>query len=855
MTKPTPTLEQRIPERGFSDEEEAMDAFMAWVEERGISPYPAQEEAVLELYSDSHVILKTPTGSGKSLVATSMLFRAFANGQRSIYTAPIKALVSEKFFALCEHFGADNVGMMTGDGSVNPSAPIICCTAEVLARIALRQGAQTPFGAVVMDEFHYYGDPDRGMAWQLPLLLMPRARFLLMSATLGDTAAIATDLEERTGVTVAEVYSDQRPVPLTFQYAETPFLETLTKLTADRKTPVYVVHFTQRSASETTSALMSTNLCSKDEKQALQQALKGIRFDTPYGATLRRYLQHGLGLHHAGLLPRYRLVVERLAQQGLLKVICGTDTLGVGINVPIRTVLFTQLCKYNGHSVDILTVRDFQQIAGRAGRKGFDDQGLVVAQAPAWVIENKRLEEAVKSGRKSRKKAVKSKPPTRGYKHWDAQTFQRLVEHRPEALDSQFRVDHGLLLNLLQRADEEGLNALDELRALIAASHTGQREQERLWAHAQVLITDLQRAGVVLFDEDAQRHTVDDELQRDFSLHHSLSLFLLHAIAQLDPTNAAYPLQVLTLVEAALESPRVILQAQVNERKNKLNAAMKQDGVPYEDRIARLEEITWPKPMAEWIYETFNTYADRHPWVELDAIRPKAIVRDMVERYLSFVDYIRELKLEHAEGVLLRYLSQTYKLLIQTIPADARSDGLEDIIAFVRTALARIDSSLLAEWEQLRQPTVEQNTAPPPPVDISANPRAFQARIRAELHALVRALAQGDLEEAATGLRPPTDPSLPLWNAAMLADALQPFIEEHGAVRFDGPARMAWNTIVTPQGPHQWHVRQVLIVDDLDDDTDDAGPQSSRWSLDGIVDLQSDTNPQGPLFSLVAVAG
>ncbi|MFT4977444.1 MAG: superfamily II RNA helicase, partial [Myxococcota bacterium] len=501
MSDPILTLEQRIPEVGFADEEEAMEAFLDWVTDRGITPYPAQEEAILEVFSDSHVILKTPTGSGKSLVATAMLFRAFARARRSIYTAPIKALVSEKFFALCGYFGAENVGMMTGDGGVNQGAPIICCTAEVLAHISLRYGAQTPYDAVVMDEFHYYGDRDRGMAWQLPLLTMPDARFLLMSATLGDTSHIAEDLEERTGATVAEVASSKRPVPLEFRYADTTFLETVTRLVSNRKAPVYVVHFSQRTATETAGALMSTNMCSKEEKRAISDALKGTRFSSPYGPALERFLRHGVGLHHAGLLPRYRMIVERLAQQGMLKVICGTDTLGVGINVPIRTVLFSQLCKYDGVSVDILTVRDFKQIAGRAGRKGFDDEGLVVAQAPAWIIDNQKVEEAVRTGQKKRKKVVKSQPPSRGYKHWDEPTFRRLIDSPPEPLESRFTIDYGLLLNLLQRADAEGTDAMAELRALIDASHTGEREGERLWSQAEALIGDLQRAGVLLLDE------------------------------------------------------------------------------------------------------------------------------------------------------------------------------------------------------------------------------------------------------------------------------------------------------------------------------------------------------------------
>src|SRR5204863_7041482 len=194
---------------------------------------------------------------------------------------------------------------------------------------------------------------------------------------------------------------------------------------------------TPRSAAEQAQNLMSANFSTKEEKEAIQRALEGFKFDTPFGKELQRYLRHGIGLHHAGLLPKYRLLVEKLAQQGLLKVVSGTDTLGMGINIPIRTVLFTQLCKYDGEKSAILSVRDFHQIAGRAGRKGFDDRGTVVAQAPEHMIDNLKLaEKASKDGRKP----VKRKPPEKNFVNWDKQTFLRLIHAPPERLVSRFQV-------------------------------------------------------------------------------------------------------------------------------------------------------------------------------------------------------------------------------------------------------------------------------------------------------------------------------------------------------------------------------------------------------------------------------
>src|SRR5215471_13581415 len=464
-----------------TDAEEILSLFMSFVAGAGLTLYPAQEEALLELMAGRHVVLNTPTGSGKSLVATALHFKAMAEGRVSFYTCPIKALVSEKFFALCQLFGPERVGMMTGDASINRDAPIICCTAEILANMALRgagvagSDAGSRVDYVVMDEFHYYADRERGAAWQVPLLCLPRTTFLLMSATLGDMRIIEQGLRAVTGRELAVVRSRDRPVPLDFEYRETPLHETIEELIAGRRYPIYLVNFTQRACAEEAQNLMSVDISSKDEKEAIRAALQDVAFDTPYGKDFQRFIRHGIGLHHAGLLPKYRLLVEKLAQQGLLKVVSGTDTLGVGVNIPIRTVLFTQLCKYDGEKTGILGVREFQQIAGRAGRKGFDDRGSVVAQAPAHVVENKRLAAKQAAG----KKVVMHKPPQKGYVHWDRGTFDRLVGGTPEPLESRFEVTHGMLLACLQgrAAARRRGGGYRQLVDLIGQSHGSDRQK------------------------------------------------------------------------------------------------------------------------------------------------------------------------------------------------------------------------------------------------------------------------------------------------------------------------------------------------------------------------------------------
>ena len=431
------TLADRLP--AGADPDAVFDAFATWVaEEQRLTLYPAQEEALIELVSGSNVILNTPTGSGKSLVATGAHFAALAAGRRTFYTAPIKALVSEKFFALCEVFGAERVGMLTGDASVNAAAPIICCTAEILANMALREGAAADVRQVVMDEFHFYADPDRGWAWQVPLLELPDAQFLLMSATLGDVTFFEKDLTRRTGRSTAVVRSAERPVPLHFGYVTTPLHETLSELLESDQAPVYVVHFTQAAAVERAQSLMSINFCSRAEKDAIAAEIGRFRFTAGFGKTLSRFIRHGVGVHHAGMLPRYRRLVERLAQAGLLKIICGTDTLGVGINVPIRTVLFTALSKYDGTRTRHLTAREFHQIAGRAGRAGFDVVGNVVVQAPEHVTENERALAKAGDDPKKRRKVVRRQPPE-GFVSWGEPTFRAAGRLRSGAVDLQLR--------------------------------------------------------------------------------------------------------------------------------------------------------------------------------------------------------------------------------------------------------------------------------------------------------------------------------------------------------------------------------------------------------------------------------
>lgn len=807
------TLYDLIPRDERPGNDALLGRFLEYVESRGLQLYPAQEAAILELFEEKNVILNTPTGSGKSLVAAAVQFKALAQGKRSVYTCPIKALVNEKWRALCAEFGPDNVGLSTGDASVNRDAPILCCTSEILANIALREGAAASFQEVIMDEFHYYADRERGVAWQVPLLALPQARFLLMSATLGDTAFFEEELTKRNGRPSVTIQSIDRPVPLEFVYSEISLAQTLERLASDGKSPVYVVHFTQLEAAQSAQDFTSINVCTREEKNAIGSALEGFKFTSPYGPDIRRWLKHGIGLHHAGLLPKYRVLVEQLTQKGLLKVICGTDTLGAGINMPIRTVLFTRLCKFDGQKTAILSARDFHQISGRAGRKGFDDRGWVVAQAPEHMIENIKLDQKAKDGKKS----VKRKPPEKNFVNWDKQTFIRLMHAPPERLTSRFQVTHGMLLNVLSRKGD-GCRAMQRL---IRDCHETPKAKKEHTKRAWQLFRSLVERKIIEFmpqTEDGAYLRVNVDLQDDFSMDQALSLYLLDTIPLMDPQAPDYALVLLTVVESILEDPAIILRKQLDKLKDQKMAEMKMEGVEYDKRIEELEKLEHPKPNREFIYSTFNAFADKHPWVGQENIHPKSIAREMFENFRSFSDYIRDYDLQRAEGVLLRHLNSVFKALAQTVPDAAKNDQVREMELYLGTMIRQVDSSLLDEWEKMRDPNYQRaETKEVRPVgaeetDITRDTKAFTATIRNRIFSFLRGLVNRDFEQALTHLSAAQDHDGQPWTGERLAQSLDSYHAEHERICLDPNARNARHTYVTPaEDKRSWRVQQMLV--------------------------------------------
>ena len=711
-----------------TDPDELFAAFAAWAEAQGTVLYPAQEEALIELVSGANVVLATPTGSGKSLVATGALYAALAAERRSYYTAPIKALVSEKFFALCDVFGATNVGMLTGDAAVNAGAPIITCTAEVLANISLREGADADIGLVVMDEFHFYGDPDRGWAWQVPLLELPRAQFLLMSATLGDVTFLREDLTRRTGRPTALVANAVRPVPLHHYYATTPMHETIGDLLETKQAPIYVVHFTQASALERAQALMSVNVCTKEEKKAIAELSAGSAFPRPLVRRCRDWSGMGSAFTTPGCCRSTGGWWNSSPRRACSKS-SAAQTLSASVSTCRSGPSSSPRCRSTtAHAPGCSMPASFIRSPAGPGRAGYDTAGTVVVQAPDHEVENLKQFAKVADDPKKRRKLVRRKVPE-GMVPWSEKTMTKLVDAAPEPLTSNMRVSTAMILDVVDRPGDP----FAAMRRLLTENHEPRKRQLQHIREAVGIARSLLQAGVVeRLDEpepDGRRYRLTVDLPPDFALNQPLSTFALAAVEVLDAAAETYALDVVSVIEATLEDPRQIMAAQLKKARGEAIAAMKAEGIEYDERMELLDDVTYPRPLEELLGHAYEVYLQSNPWAADGQLSPKSVVREMWERAFTFREYVSVYGLTRAEGAVLRYLSDAFKALRSGVPAAARTEELTDIVEWLGELVRQVDSSLLDEWEEL--------TSPDQPLDApggGACPSASADRERAGVH-------------------------------------------------------------------------------------------------------------------------
>jgi len=810
-----------------------VEVFAAWAADGGRPLYRHQDDATMALAAGEHVVLATPTGSGKSLVATAGVALALNRGERAVWTAPIKALVAEKFFDLVTLLGAERVGLATGDAAINTEADVLVCTAEVLANHALATGPASPFGFACLDEFHFYGDADRGWAWQIPLLEMTGCQMLLASATLGDVSRLVHDLEERSGRTVAQITSVQRPTPLHHQWRVTAVADSVRDAIEAGLSPVYLVHSTQSDAIERAQALASLPLTTRAQRDAIAQALNTVKPTPGFGQVLHRLLGHGVGVHHAGMLPKHRRLVERLASDGLLPVICGTDTLGVGVNLPLRTVIMTALTKFDGRRVRTFTAREFHQLAGRAGRPGFDPDGHVWAQAPEHVIEQLRALTKAGDDPKLRKRAAKAKPPE-GFVHYDEATFQRLIAATPEALTSRFRVTADLVATVLARPD--GPSALTRL---LRTNHDPQPRRRQHMRRALAVYRSLEAAGVAARRRDAAGRCqgvdigslVDDGDERSpLRFSSPLVPFALEVIATFDPDDPAYVVDVVSVIESILDEPRQIVAAQLNAARALAVATMKADGVPYEERMARLDEVTAPRPLAELLSACFDTYRQRHPWIDATPA-PRSILREMLESGDTFATFVRRYRLDRSEGLVLRYLSDAWRTLDRSLPDAVFTEQLDDVVTWLGQLIRATDATLLEEWERLAGSPHHEHAQPTAPtLGPPGPPAAWRTAVRTAAFGWVDLLARR--AHAALAERCG-------WSPDQLNAAMAPYWAEHAALYTDADARSA-AMFELVEHADRWVVTQRLA--------DPAG--SGEWRFVAHVPLSESLEQGAPRLVL-----
>lgn len=704
-----------------SDGELELSFYEKFLWSRGLEPYPVQEQALAHIFAGTSVLVTVPTGTGKTLMAKAALHAALGRGHRAIYTTPLRALTEEKYRELSADFGEHNVGFATGDYKVNRDAPIQVEVAEILWNRIVADKHVSPAEIVVMDEGHYFNDPERGYVWEQSIIgLDPRTQLVVLSATVGHPEKFCHWVELTRRVTMALVDSRERKVPLVHEFREEMIIDTVRELAFSGDVPAIVFVFGREQCFEVARLLKSCRRFTTDEEKAKVEAMCDEAL-LPSGASkeLRPLLTHGIGIHHAGILPRYKQLVEQLALERLIKFVVSTETIAAGINLPARTVVFPALRKFVKQAPRLVTAAEYHQMAGRAGRPQFDDRGLAITLAPEQIVSDlkKELKDAAKRAaydeakvKKSVYNRARSDAQRKGDIVWTPEVHAELVRGEPAELRSKTKITAEQVLAIGLPDLTATKIATDSVEARMAAAEASlppsmrldivtvienllleDRERVVLQKTLAQLVDNLKAIGVI--DEHGKQ--ISGQMIRDLQGMDGLFIYYVLFNHQLEY------IELRELIEYLIDHDviqRLLDRKGEDAKREWCRAKLRElrEGNPH---------ITWEDVEAEWDKEhprpptkvevIHAELSAKVPHPELHGgKKPKNVWATLEDSGMGFLEFVERHSLEHEEGNLFSYLVRVMNFARKLGQASQLSE-FEDMAERVQKLLARVDIRLI----------------------------------------------------------------------------------------------------------------------------------------------------------------
>ncbi|HLU67207.1 MAG TPA: DEAD/DEAH box helicase [Kofleriaceae bacterium] len=693
--------------------------------ERGLEPYPVQEQAFSRIFAGDSVLVTVPTGTGKTLMAKAAIHRALELGQRAIYTTPLRALTEEKHRELAADFGEERVGFQTGDYKVNTDAPVQVVVAEILWNRIFGDRTSAPAEVVVMDEGHYFNDPERGYVWEQSIIgLDPRTQLVILSATVGHPDRFCHWVELTRQVPMHLVESRERRVPLYHEYREAYLVEVVRELAAAGDVPAILFVFGREQCFETARLLKSCRRFTSDEEKAIIEKRCGeVLLDGGAADELRALFTHGIGVHHAGVLPRYKALVEELALERLIKFVVSTETISAGINLPAKRVVFPSLRKYVKKKGRLVTPAEYHQMAGRAGRPQFDTEGIAITLAPEAVVQEirKEISDARKRGRVIDEEKVRKSVYARARSEaqrtqdasWDAAVHQQIVKGEPAELRSRTRItaEQILAIGLPDLAavalpgtapapdgeapPAEKLPPWMKLDIVTVVDNLLLGDREKRDAHRQLaFVTDNLRALGVVDEHGVQ---VAGQIIGQLQGLDGPFIYYLLMNHQLDYDDVRELCELLVDHDVI---QRLLDRKEEDKKrewiKNRLRE-MRQDSpqASWEDAEEEYERA-FPRVLSriEEIHQEFQAKVP-HPELHGGKVR-KTVWATIEDQELGFLEMVDRHRLAHEEGSLFTYLARVMKVARKLHEA-AAVEQAATIEQRIRSYLAVVDARLASQ--------------------------------------------------------------------------------------------------------------------------------------------------------------